>query len=123
MYRDKKKKPSVVWGHKLGFNKSKSRFNYNRNPFGDKFSFKRNNLPSPLSYYKNQFSEMPRNKTWVNVQCCFHDDNTPSLSLNLESGGFFCHSCGEKGGNVLDFHIKKYNLGFKDAAKGLGGLQ
>ena len=38
------------------------------------------------------------------ARCPFHDDQRPSLSVNLEEKVFQCHaaSCGEKG-NVLDF--------------------
>lgn len=37
-------------------------------------------------------------------RCPFHDDTTPSFSINVENGKFQCHaaSCGEKG-NILDF--------------------
>lgn len=32
------------------------------------------------------------------VRCCFHQDSTASLSINLEKGTFFCHGCQAKGG-------------------------
>lgn len=31
------------------------------------------------------------------VVCPFHSDSSPSLSINLDSGLWFCHGCGEKG--------------------------
>lgn len=31
------------------------------------------------------------------VRCIFHDDTTPSLSINLEKGLFYCHACHAKG--------------------------
>jgi len=37
--------------------------------------------------------------------CCFHDDRTPSLSINTEKGCYKCHAgCGS--GGVLDFEMK-----------------
>lgn len=41
----------------------------------------------------------------------------------MPSGGFECHGCGAKGGNVLDFHCKRYKLSFKVAAKALGAWE
>jgi hypothetical protein len=32
------------------------------------------------------------------VRCRFHEDKTPSLSVDLERGLFCCHGCGNKGG-------------------------
>jgi hypothetical protein len=32
------------------------------------------------------------------VRCRFHEDRTPSLSVDLERGLFCCHGCGNKGG-------------------------
>lgn len=34
---------------------------------------------------------------WVLVCCPFHDDWTPSCSVNTDSGAFACHACGESG--------------------------
>jgi DNA primase len=38
--------------------------------------------------------------------CCpFHDDNNPSLCVNVESGWYKCHSsnCGATGSNIVGF--------------------
>lgn len=44
-------------------------------------------------------------KVSMAVRCVFHDDNLPSLSLNLEKGVWNCHAgCGN--GGVLDFEKK-----------------
>ena len=32
------------------------------------------------------------------AQCPFHNDNTPSFSMNIHTGAFICFSCGAKGG-------------------------
>lgn len=37
--------------------------------------------------------------------CCFHEDKTPSLSVNTEKGVWYCHAgCGN--GGLLDFEMK-----------------
>ena len=72
-------------------------------------------LPTPFNYYRKQFSGLHQSGEWVNVTCCFHSDKNPSLSLNLQSGGFFCHACGAKGGDVIAFHRQRFSLGFIEA--------
>lgn len=37
--------------------------------------------------------------------CAFHDDDKPSMSVNVEKGVFFCHACGAKGG--VDYLLTK----------------
>jgi len=54
------------------------------------------------------------------VLCPFHDDHNPSLRVRLDTGGFKCMACGARGGDVLSFHMKRYGLSFKQAAKDLG---
>jgi putative DNA primase/helicase len=50
-----------------------------------------------------QVSLPERNK--VQARCIFHDDKTPSLSLDLKIGTWFCHAC-NVGGGILDFERK-----------------
>ena len=38
--------------------------------------------------------------------CPFHEDHHPSLSMNIETGCYFCHSCGAKG-NAYQFAVEK----------------
>lgn len=59
--------------------------------------------PSPRYFYTRIFGSLQQGQGWVNVRCCFHEDRNPSLSLNLKSGGFFCHGCQAKGGDLVDF--------------------
>jgi putative DNA primase/helicase len=40
------------------------------------------------------------NRRNVLVNCPFHNDKTPSLSIDTESGLFYCHGCGAAGGSV-----------------------
>ena len=48
--------------------------------------------------------------------CPFHaDKRAGSFVVNKTSGAFKCFSCGEAGGDVIDFHMKANQLSFKDA--------
>jgi CHC2 zinc finger/Domain of unknown function (DUF927) len=52
-------------------------------------------------------------------RCPFHEDKTPSLSVNDERGVFYCFGCGE-GGDVFDFVMKLEGLDFPQAKASLG---
>ena len=83
--------------------------------------FRKELLPPASVFYEREFSHLGRpSRGWVRVRCCFHRDKTPSLSLNLNTGGFCCFGCGARGGDVIDFLMLRDNLEFKSAAKGLG---
>ena len=91
--------------------------------FETKRGFDKDRLPSPLSYY-HQHARLPmQGKAWRTVLCPFHDDTHASLSIHVDSGGYFCHACGAKGGDVLDFHMQKHGLTFEDAAQELGAWE
>lgn len=90
------------------------------NPTRGKFPFNRNHLPWPAEYYKSQGVKLMGGGEWKNARCPFHLDNKPSLRVRLDSGGFRCMACGAHGGDVLDFHMQLYGMGFVEAAKDLG---
>ncbi len=49
------------------------------------------------------------------IGCCpFHEEKTPSFSVNDQKGICKCFGCGE-GGNVIDFVMKHQSLSFVDA--------
>jgi DNA primase len=50
--------------------------------------------------------------------CPFHQEKTPSFSVNPEKGFFYCFGCKESG-NVFDFLMKIEGLNFPDAARRL----
>ncbi len=52
----------------------------------------------------------------TSVKCCFHDDKTPSMSINSENGMFKCFACG-KSGNIFDWYILKHGVNFKEAVR------
>lgn len=82
--------------------------------------FRRDLLPNPAKYYREQGLKLTGGGEWKNTKCLFHDDNRPSLGVRLDSGGFRCRVCGAHGGDVLSYHMQRYGLSFKDAAKELG---
>lgn len=53
-------------------------------------------------------------------KCVFHEDKTPSLSINDKKGVFHCFSC-NRAGKYFDFvyQYHKTNLGFKKSQKEL----
>jgi len=76
---------------------------------------------TPIIYYEKelQFKKGSAGKKWNLVNCPFHPDKSPSLSINMESGGYFCHACGEKGGDIIAFEMKLHSLSFPAALKKL----
>ncbi|MDQ3797604.1 MAG: CHC2 zinc finger domain-containing protein [Pseudomonadota bacterium] len=90
----------------------------------DKHSgFRRDQLPDPKDYYRQQFGALPTRNDWLTACCPFHEDHRPSLSVNLVHGGFCCHACGMRGRDVLDFHRCLTGLDFVAAAKALGAWE
>ena len=64
--------------------------------------------------------ELKRRKDEYWALCCFHDEDTPSLSFNPEKNVFFCHGC-DKGGGVIDFVMARDTLDFPEAVLKLAG--
>ena len=82
--------------------------------------FDRALLPNPIFYYQAVFPGLKATFDWTNVCCCFHDDKRPSLYLHLPSGGFYCFSCGKKGGDVIAFHRQRYGVSFVETVNFFG---
>ena len=54
--------------------------------------------------------------------CCpFHNEKTPSFSVNEEKGFYHCFGCGEHG-DIISFTMKSENLDFKAAIKELADM-
>lgn len=62
-----------------------------------------------------------RSRQWVLAGLCpFHEDHSAgSFKVNLDSGAFICFSCGAKGGDIIAYMIRKYDLSFLDVLKTL----
>lgn len=80
-------------------------------------------LPEPIHYYRHYFPQLPAITGWVSVRCCFHEDTQPSLGINLNFGGFHCFGCGEKGGDIVAFHQRRYHLTFIEAVNYFGAWE
>lgn len=83
-------------------------------------NFQKHLLPKPSDYFENQQLKLIGKGEWRSALCPFHKDTTPSLRVRIENGAFKCLACGEKGGDILSFHQKKFGLNFVDACKDLG---
>jgi hypothetical protein len=83
--------------------------------------FDRNLLPDAVNYFEGQSLRLsgPRSSRWKTTVCQFHG-GTGSMRINIASGGWCCMSCGEKGGDVLAYHLKLHGMEFVEAAKQLG---
>ncbi|MDR1206953.1 MAG: DNA primase [Rickettsiales bacterium] len=54
--------------------------------------------------------------------CCpFHNEKTPSFSVNEQKGFYHCFGCGEHG-DIIGFTMKTQNMGYVDAIKELANL-
>ncbi|MBT5330654.1 MAG: DNA primase [Porticoccaceae bacterium] len=65
---------------------------------------------------------VPLKKAGKNYQACcpFHDEKTPSFSVNPQKQFYYCFGCGA-GGNVIGFAMDYVNMGFPEAVEQLAG--
>lgn len=75
--------------------------------------FDTDNKPDPVSFYALYGIHLKGKQT--NVKCVFHSDKTPSLSINADTGAFYCFGCGASGGDVLDFYQRYHGVDFLTA--------
>lgn len=75
---------------------------------------------SPASYFLQVFPGLRKASGKAQVCCPFHNDRTPSMSVDLDCGRFKCFGCGV-GGDLIDFHQQYTGLDFKAAVFDLGG--
>jgi DNA primase len=85
--------------------------------------FNRERLPRAGKYYRGQGLKLTGRGEWKSAKCPFHDDNKPSLRIRLDSGGFRCMACDAHGGDVLAFHMQRYNLSFYEAVSALNAWE
>lgn len=75
---------------------------------------------NPVDYYASRVQDFKPNRPgWQNVRCVFHGDNTPSLAINSETGGYLCFGCGAKGGDIISFEMALNHCNFNDAIQTL----
>ena len=81
----------------------------------------RKQLPRPEVYYRDQLHSLQSGHgKWARALCPFHEDHHPSLSVNLDHGGWRCFACGESG-DLIRFHSLLYGMTFVEAVDDLGG--
>lgn len=85
--------------------------------------FNRLNLPCPESFWAAHGITFKAKNGWVMAKCIFHEDTHASLGINAESGGFFCHACGARGGDILAAHQLITGCDFVTSAKALGAWE
>lgn len=85
-------------------------------------TFIRENLPDTRSYFESEGLILKGRGKWLTTACTFHG-GSDSMRINTESGGWCCMACGEKGGDVLAYHMAAHGLEFIEAAKALGAWQ
>jgi hypothetical protein len=85
--------------------------------------FRRDWLPDAQGYYRRHLQALHVRGDWADARCPFHADVHASLSVNLIHGGYLCHACGARGGDVLDFHRRLHGMGFVAAAQDLGAWE
>lgn len=56
------------------------------------------------------------------ARCPFHDEKTPSFSVNPDKQFYYCFGCGA-GGNALTFVMEYENIDFPQAVEGLANTQ
>lgn len=57
---------------------------------------------------------------WRTTTCEFHDDHSPSMRVNVETGGWCCMSCGASGGDAVAYLMARTGGDFVNCAKALG---
>lgn len=84
-------------------------------------TFERDRLPDPVGYFEGEGLKLtgPRSAKWKTTECRFHG-GSDSMRVNVATGAWVCMACGEKGGDVLAYHIHMYGLAFVESAQALG---
>ena len=81
-------------------------------------SFNKDALPDPLSYCSDEGIQLDGRGVWRSAYCEFHGGK--ALRINSKTGAWVCMNCGEKGGDILSFHMRRYHADFVEACIGLG---
>lgn len=81
--------------------------------------FDRGRLPEPLAYFEGEGLTLTGRGRWRSAACQFHG-GSDSMRINVESGGWCCMACGERGGDVLAYAMQAHALDFMTAARRLG---
>lgn len=72
------------------------------------------------AYFEQHLRPVHRSGDEWQCHCPFHQDKNPSLSVNVSTGLWKCHSC-NAGGDLIEFEKMIHSCDFKTAVKNLGG--
>jgi hypothetical protein len=77
-------------------------------------------LPDAKRFYDGELKGARKSSgLWYSACCPFHEDQHASFAFNSENGRWRCHAgCGS--GSMIDFVMKRYGLGFRQACERLG---
>jgi hypothetical protein len=76
-------------------------------------------MPIEQLMRREGFELVRRGREWA--MCCpFHDDQRPSLRLNVEKGTWYCDVCGV-GGDSIEFMMRWQGLAFTEAVRQVAG--
>jgi len=78
-----------------------------------------NRLPDACEFYASEGVVLAGRGTWRRALCVFHDDHSPSMHVNVESGAWNCKACCTKG-SMVDFVMHTRGLEFREACEALG---
>jgi len=87
--------------------------------------FQRELLQTARAFYEGEGFRLARSnsKDWAMAQGqppCHKSKSGKSFSINLNSGGFFCHGCKASGGDIIAYVALRDHLSQKQAAIKLG---
>lgn len=68
-----------------------------------------------LSYYGANVNHVSR-FGWSPIKCIWHNDSHASASVNVDLGGFKCHTCGISGDGIKIIREQEH-LGFEEAVE------
>lgn len=75
---------------------------------------------SDMAAVLSRYTQLRRSGRKYMALCPFHQEKTPSLSVDPEKGLWHCFGC-QEGGTVFDFVMKMEGLSFREAALRLAG--
>lgn len=67
----------------------------------------------PSYFYHQELPEVELNR--YGQVCCFCEDKSGSMRINLETGAFKCIACGVSGGDIIAFTITRYKIQMPEA--------
>lgn len=79
----------------------------------------RSRLPEPLTHFEGEGLTPKGPGKWKTAACSFHG-GSDSMRIHAGSGAWVCMSCGEKGGDVIAYQMRRHGQEFIEACKALG---